>query len=161
VKAFKVACRGSSKVFAMKLLRDLRTFGNLTPNAVAAVKDLAIKLAPAPSGRVEFTGVIKSVKFKANDFGGSFKAVVLADGGFKVYTALPKAVLDTVKIYGRNLEQRELDTLKGRKLTLKVTLKVSDNDPGFAFGSRPAGKLLPLPPTAEQVQEAYENAMNH
>jgi len=96
----------------------------------------------APTGRVNIEGRIVSVKGRDTDFGYVYKALVVCtddDGGvFKVYmTATDKLIaLGTTPENGNWSDKAA--SLRGRVIRCAVTLKPSDDDPSFAFGSRPA-----------------------
>lgn len=79
--------------------------------------------SPAPSGRVVVTGTVLSVDERENDFGYVWKMLVKSDEGFKVWSSVPRGF--------------DVEELKGKTVTFKVTLKPSNDDPTFAFGSRP------------------------
>ena len=78
--------------------------------------------ADAPSGRVEVEGRVLSTKFQDNDFGGTFKMLVLDERGFRVWMSIPSRMLG-------------IDA--GSLVHVKVTLTPSDDDAKFAFGLRP------------------------
>lgn len=89
----------------------------------------------APEGRTVVTGEIVSTKMQDGNFGTQFKMLVKADDGYKVWSVIPRQLWaqDGVTI----------ENLKGKRVEFVATLKRSDDDETFAFGSRPAkGKLL-------------------
>jgi hypothetical protein len=103
--------------------------------AKRATKQAEAELTPAPSGRVAVTGEIVSAKIVEGDYGTSYKALVKADEGFKVWVSIPSALMTTIW----ETEYSDLiEELKGRRITFTATLEPSRDDVAFAFGSRPA-----------------------
>lgn len=82
---------------------------------------------PAPEGRVAVTGEVASTKVVEGDYGTSYKMLVKADEGFKVWVSIPAALLETTT----------LEEAKGRRVTFTATLTPSRDDVSFAFGNRP------------------------
>jgi hypothetical protein len=76
----------------------------------------------APAGRVKVTGKVVSVKDHTNNFGTVPKATIKTDEGWTLWVTLPSSV--------------DRDCV-GRTITLEASIKPSDRDPAFAFGSRP------------------------
>lgn len=96
-------------------------------------KEEARKHIPdAPEGRQTITGTVVSIKEQVWDDGYSssstWKMLVLADEGFKVWSTIPSAILDRVE--------------KDNKIRFAVTLKRSHDDSKFAYGSRPAKAVI-------------------
>ena len=89
----------------------------------------------APVGRVPFTGVVRTIKFVDNAFGGATKLLIEADSGAKVWVSLPS------EVKGLTIEDWSLAGLKtalaGKQVSVTATFKQSDTDATFAFGSRP------------------------
>lgn len=77
--------------------------------------------APAPSGRVTFSGEVLTHRVQESDFGSVHKMLVRANDGWKVWVTVPS---------GCPYE-------RGSRVTLTATLTVSKDDPKFAFGKRP------------------------
>lgn len=94
--------------------------------------------APAPVGRTEVEGVVVSVKWIENEFGGSLKMLVEAEPGFRVWATVPKDLLmiPVVKENGRWEEWREVNV--GERIAFIATLEQSKDDASFAFGKRPS-----------------------
>lgn len=90
--------------------------------------------SPAPKGRVQVTGEVASVKMKFTQFGDQLKMLVKSDDGFKVWSSVPASLADA-------------EVKAGDRIEFTVTLKPSDDDETFAFGSRPA-KAQVLTPAA-------------
>lgn len=86
----------------------------------------------APKGRHEIKGKVVSIKEQIWDDGynssSTWKMLVLADEGYKIWSTIPAAILDDV----------ERDT----KIRFNVTLEPSDKDSKFAYGSRPAKAVI-------------------
>lgn len=76
----------------------------------------------APTGRVVVSGEILSTKVQESQFGMTEKMLVKTTDGWKLWCTVP-AALDS--------------TERGTKVTLKVTVEPSNDDPKFAFGKRP------------------------
>lgn len=94
-----------------------------------AVEDAAAE--DAPSGKTEVTGTVLSTKWKDHEFGSTLKMTVKDDRGFRVWVSVPKSI-------HVNGEPRN-----GDRVRLVATLRPSDDDPKFAFGSRPTkGEVL-------------------
>lgn len=88
----------------------------------AAEKESA---APCPTGRVEITGVVLSVKTQDSDFGPVTKMLVKADSGFKVY--------------GTRTANFEV----GQRVKFTAAVTPSTDDPKFGFFKRPTkGEVL-------------------
>ena len=78
--------------------------------------------SPAPEGRVEVEGEVVSTKVQESVYGEQFKMLVRASEGWKVWTTIPASISPE----------------RGSKVRFTATLKPSNDDPFFAFGSRPA-----------------------
>lgn len=92
--------------------------------------------AEVPSGRVQITGTIKSVKLVDNDYSYSAsvteKMVVQCDG-YRLHGTVPKSLLPSVTT-GTYAE--DLDALIGREVAFTATVKPG-REAGFGFFSRP------------------------
>lgn len=99
---------------------------NITRDADRAAKqaERAANSGPAPTGRVEVTGTIVSVKWVENDFGGTLKMVTRFENGSAAWVTAP-AKLVNPKV--------------GDVVTYTATFTPADDDPSFAFGKRPTG----------------------
>jgi hypothetical protein len=75
----------------------------------------------APTGRVVVTGVVLHTKWQDNDFGGTYKMLVGADEGYKVWTTVPAAI----------------DPERGDRVQFTVTLEQAKDDKLMTFGKRP------------------------
>ena len=74
---------------------------------------------------MDFTGEVLCVKLKEDFYGETFKMLVRSDdGGWKLWATVPSAILG--------------EGLRGKKISMKVTVTPSDRDEYFAFGKRPA-----------------------
>lgn len=94
----------------------------------------------APQGRVEVEGVIVGLKTYENDFGTTEKMTVLADGGYKVWVSVPKALEAQ---YGNYEDHGHYDLLTfgatvGDRVRFTATFEQAKDDSTFAFGKRPA-----------------------
>jgi hypothetical protein len=80
----------------------------------------------APIGRVEVEGEVVSTKWTEGRF-PAHKMMVEANTGFRVWVTIPTQ-FDTPE--------------RGDRVRFTATLEQSNDDPTFAFGSRPAGAEL-------------------
>jgi hypothetical protein len=101
-------------------------------------------LPPAPSGKVEVSGTIKSVTYKENDFGGAWKMIVEGPEGWRVWSTVPAKVIDAAmeEQAARDSSDDEeyvgwSDFLVGRTITFTATLEPSQDYKSFAFAKRP------------------------
>lgn len=140
---------GPSRAFTTRMIEATRS-------AIAAeAEKLAHQAAhPAPTGRVVVTGEIVSAKAVYGDYGTAYKVMVKDDQGFRVWCSLPKAQADEAyyEYYSTHSENNtwgadcwllgadgtDEQGVKGRRITFTATLQASQDDPSFAFGSRPA-----------------------
>lgn len=91
----------------------------------------------APVGRTRIEGVVSTVKFVQNDFGGANKMLVELASGAKVWLSVPSEVVgcDAVALC---LGTDEIRTaLVGKTISVTATFKQKEGDATFAFGSRP------------------------
>lgn len=140
--------------FAADVLRKLDQYGELTSKQTAAVlasmerdRTFAARKAAeqsevkgaAPSGRVEVTGEVLTVKQQesAYGYGGEtvWKLLIKLTNNSKVWVTRPSG--------GSDIE-------RGDTVTVKATWTVSDTDQAFAFGKRPT-LLNVTRATAQQV----------
>jgi hypothetical protein len=145
--ALRVALRGPKRAIAKDMLGKLVAFGTLSDAQLRFLKSLCVRLTPAPSGRVTFSGVIQSVQ--ARDAGYrrvQYKMTVTADAGFRVWCTAPQALWAQGRPPGA--AGAGLGWLSGRRITITATLEPSRDDPGFAFGKRPTLKLEAEPAAA-------------
>ena len=77
--------------------------------------------APCPNGRVKVTGTVLKSEMRDTMYGVTHKMLVKAAEGFMVWCTVPSG----------------MDASRGAQVTFKATLKPSDDDPKFGFGSRP------------------------
>lgn len=83
--------------------------------------------APAPTGRVDVSGLVLSTKAMdgyARGYAGPIKMLVQTDAGWKLWVTAPDALLGE-------------KPLRGERVSLRVTVTPSTDDPKFAFGKRP------------------------
>ena len=143
--------------FGKSLRGSVIRWGNLTTaQADAIVAAAARKVAQdaaraaevavaAPTGRVEITGTIVSTKVRDSLYGvvGKMLVKVTTDAGvYKVWATATDAIVGQSPVEGTWADR--LGALRGCALSCNVTLKPSDDDPSFAFGSRP-GKATVTP----------------
>jgi hypothetical protein len=84
--------------------------------------------APAPEGRIEFTGEITSARWDDNGYGVAFKVRVVTAEGWAAWGTLPSHLVG-------ELVPSEA---KGIKVTIHATLERSADDHSFAFFKRPS-----------------------
>lgn len=128
--------------FVRDLNAKLDRWGELSEAQIAAgfaavQRDQAKKLEwaneaanakPAPTGLVTVEGEVKTIQFRANRFGGAWKALVKNVDGWKVWTTVPKSLLAVVE---------NAEDLKGATVRFTANLGASDTDKAFAFASHP------------------------
>jgi hypothetical protein len=90
--------------------------------------------APVKVGRYEFSGVVVGLKWVENTYAYNAPAtckitVKLADGS-RIYVTAPESIR-----YAEGIEGAE--ELRGRTVTMTATVKASERDETFGFGSRP------------------------
>lgn len=132
----------------------------LSEIAAKREKDEEVPKTPAPVGRVVVTGTVISTKVTSGQYGDQFKLTIQDDRGFRVYVSTPRAQID--EAYGDFVKKVDEEGLSlydfgawvwfmgadhqknndfpgvnGRRITLTATLSPSQDDPSFAFGSRP------------------------
>lgn len=96
----------------------------------AAEADAMEAVTPLPTGRVKFAGEVVATKVTEGMYGTAYKMLVRDDEGRKVWMTVPQALMNKVDY---------LEEAKGRRVSGVVTLKPKEDEPWFAFGSRPAG----------------------
>jgi len=113
--------------FLHSLKNQIENFDNIKKEReeIKKEREKAKALIPdAPTGRVWVSGTIISIKEKVYYEMTVWKWTVETEEGYKVWSTIPSALLNNVS--------------KGDKVRFKATLKPSDTDSKFAFGSRPA-----------------------
>lgn len=91
------------------------------------------RLVAAPDGRQTITGEVVHATIRDTVYGTTWKMIVLDDRQFKVWSTVPKAIIDEVP---------HVDALKGARVTYTGTLEVSDKDETFAFAKRPSNARI-------------------
>ena len=79
---------------------------------------------PSPEGKVEVEGEVLHTRSQDSEWGIQYKMLVKADGGFRVWSTVPRAILDRIET--------------GSRIRFTATLKRSPDDESFAFASRPS-----------------------
>jgi len=144
--------------FALSLHRGVRDFGNLTekqaaalPGAVERTRNFIERVidselgrqaeyadaADVPTGTVEITGEVVTIKWQEGKFGNTEKMLVKDERGFKVWGTVPRSLWsDTKQDDEGNLTHlpgvEEGDTVK-----FTATVERSKDDPKFGFFKRP------------------------
>lgn len=77
---------------------------------------------PVPSGRVEITGTVLSIKDYESDYGTTTKALIQCDG-YKLFGTVPAAIVADAKVGD----------------VVRLTATVKEKEPGFGTYSRPTG----------------------
>jgi hypothetical protein len=123
----------------------VKRYGDTSDKFVAAVlkcreRDIAYQAAQAarkvasnppvdvPTGRIQISGQVISLKWKHTQFGESLKAVIVDTRGFKVYGTVPAKLESKV-----NLQDH---------ITLTAAVTPSPDDPTFGFYSRPTQAVI-------------------
>jgi len=135
----------SNNSFIQDVMWKFHKYAELSDRQIAAVKTALVRDAEweakkaaeyannpakdAPSGRVEVTGEILSIKWRDSDFGGGFKITIKTTDGWKLWVSLPSS-----------LDEAEAE--QGDTVSMKVTVTPSNDDPKFAFGKRPSKAVL-------------------
>lgn len=90
----------------------------------------------APEGKVKVTGTIAKIKWQESVYGGSLKAIVESDEGWKVWVTVPTALQSKESFV--NGEWISLPGAEeGDVIEFFATLERSERDPLFAFAKRP------------------------
>lgn len=129
----------------LDLSAKLRRYGSLSAGQLALATKVHTEAAqreaqrqaereaaqPAPTGRVVVTGEVLMVKAYEGDFGTTWKMLVKATEGYKVFVTVPADL--------------ELDDLgRGTRVRFTATLAPADDDAAFAKGKRPTkAEILP------------------
>jgi len=82
-------------------------------------------VTPWSAGRQDVSGVVVSARWVATQFGSVIKALIVTSEGRKLWTSIPSAIAEDPPV------------LKGKTVSIRVTVQPKDGDPIFAFGSRP------------------------
>lgn len=126
------------------IVGKLIQYGSISPKQVAFVASLLKKIdnratidaqrqeekdaaAPCPTGRTTVSGLVLSTKTQESQFGLTFKMLVKADSGYKVWSTVPAGLAEAQK---------------GDRVAFVVTLAPSQDDTKFGFGSRPKAVSL-------------------
>jgi len=106
--------------------RAFQRDGEKEAERFAALLDTTPK-APVPTGRQTVTGRIVSQKWVDSDYGSQLKFLVESEQGFRIWGTKP-ASLDAAEV--------------GDIVSYTATLKPSNDDPLFGFGSRPTKGII-------------------
>lgn len=137
---------GREEVTVTDIVGKLVQYGSLSDNQYGFLKTLLDRIAtrpereakraaedaaakPCPSGRIEITGTVLTVKEQPSDYapGGSvLKMLVRADDGWKVWGTVPSILLESVGAV-RN----------GVRVRFTATVTPSEKDNKFGFYKRP------------------------
>lgn len=104
--------------------------------------------APAPIGRVTFSGRPLSVKRQWSQFGVQTKWLIVSDDGWRTWGTVPAAIESELWDTGLLApgydpdDPPRLNRDKPFRVTMTATVKPSDDDPKFAFYSRPSKASL-------------------
>ena len=142
-----VTAMESDNSFIQDVMRKFKRYAELSDRQIAAVKTALVRDAewearkvveekqmesakPAPTGRVEVTGEIISIKSQESYFGSTLKMLVKTVDGWKLWTTVPDSIMGTD------------EKITGKHVTLTATVTPSNDDPKFAFGKRPSKAVL-------------------
>lgn len=105
---------------------------------------------PAPAGRVVVSGVVLSCQWREQRQGYqtvmALKVLVLDTRGFRVWVTAPRGLAECMEA-----DHGDLDLSSARGMHVEFQVRLSPQEPGFAFGSRPtkfkliAGRPEPVP----------------
>lgn len=134
----------------------LQQWGSISEKQVAFAKKLLIEqqerrtmreaekaaAQPAPAGRQVVQGEVVMVRDYEGDYGTTWKMMVKADGGYKVFVTIPRD-LEPDSYTGGDLDDptsfvAQINALKGTRVQFTATLEPKADDPTFAIGKRPA-----------------------
>lgn len=124
---------------------------------LAAFDEREAAKRPAPSGRLEIVGTIRSAKYVDSDFGSTLKMLVEGEG-WKVWGSVPKNIADSeyYAFYSADGNDPADDgigvwsgALIGREIKFTATVKPSDTDTSFGFFTRPTKAEI-----SEKVEES-------
>jgi hypothetical protein len=139
-----VAAMESDNSFIKDVMRKFKRYAELSDRQIAAVKTALIRDAEwevkkaaeqkemesakdAPSGRIEITGEILSIKYRDSFYGGGFKITIKTTDGWKLWVSRPSAL-------------KEVEV--GDTVSMTAMVTPSNDDPKFAFGKRPSKAVL-------------------
>ena len=105
---------------------------------------------PAPSGNATVKGTIASVKYKTTYYGQTLKMLVSIDNGSKAWATVPR---DLERKHGNG---DPVQNLRGLRINLTATFRVSDDDKFFAFASYPKATTLNALTHAERVSQSND-----
>ena len=90
----------------------------------------------APVGRTRIEGVVATLKFVPNEFGGANKMLVEMASGAKVWLSVPSMVAGIEQAGCLSTDELKA-ALVGKTISVTATFKQKEGDATFAFGSRP------------------------
>ncbi|MEV7123969.1 hypothetical protein [Kitasatospora griseola] len=92
----------------------------------------AATAGPVPTGTVVVSGEIVLAKYEDTNFGsgGRFKMLVRGEGGWRVWSTVPAALIPVIR-------STTTSDLRGRLVTFTADVTVSPKDPAFGFAKRP------------------------
>ena len=119
--------------FAARLLNEIQKAPEIAA-ARQAEKDAAKE---APEGRKTFRAEVISTKVSESEWGTQYKMLVKSvEEGWKAWMTIPSSL----SLFSVGDLQRAL--VRGDVIEITATLKRSEQDPKFAIGSRPNGKMI-------------------
>jgi len=140
----KVAGAGGFNQFLNELIAKFIKTGRLSPKQIEvfeksysrlqefradAIKQDSKEFKAVPNSRVIIKGSIKSIKPVSTKFGDVKKAIIITDDNIKFSCNLPSDI--------------ENEAMVNNNIQMCITLKASDNNEYFGFGSRPSkAKIL-------------------
>jgi hypothetical protein len=114
-------------------------------DAIAAREAAAV---PVVEGRHELEGEIVGVKLHESAYGSSWKMVLAAEAGYKVWLTIPEALWTQLSAEAGEDVNVAAEAFRGRRVRLTATVEASQDDKAFGFGKRPSKATL-LPAEAE------------
>lgn len=141
---------------ASDIRSKLYQYGSISERQAALVQKLFVQDAerktreaedaanakPVPTGTVELTGQVVSVKTQDGPYGVTTKCLVRGDG-WRVWGTVPAAIISEVVNRGSHADgYGKVSDLTGRTLRLTATVTASDDDASFGFYKRPRNAQL-------------------
>lgn len=92
---------------------------------------------PVVDERIELTGEIMNTQWRENDFGGSFKMILLEDRGFRIWVTATDPLLGLMDVSDESDDSKVAEELNGKKVSFTARVARSRDDEKFGFATRP------------------------
>ena len=126
------ASRGLSDAQCAAVVKAAEKIAQRQKEASEAPPKVDIPDALCDGQRHTVTGEVLGTKTQDGMYGTQFKMLLrvpAGQGAFTLWSTIPSKLMDSVDSY--------INDLKGREVTIKTKVQVSDDDPSFGFTSRP------------------------